>query len=250
MLMVSQHNGFNAIGTRIPQTDPFFANVVLLCGFNGADASTTFVDESSAAHTLTGGNTAQLDTAEYVFGPSSLLVDGALDWVTSADSADWHKGAGDFTDEGRFRFASNTTLMALFGQWNTAGNQRSWMLTYRGADATDILRFDYSTNGSTGVAGVASSAWTPTVGQWYAICVERSGNVFRIYVDGVMLGSQTAAVTLFDSTSDLRIGSIVSSAGDPLEFAGHIDEFRLTKGVARYASDGGYSVATSPFPRS
>ncbi len=31
---------------------------------------------------------------------------------------------------------------------------------------------------------------------------------------------------------------------------GWLDELRITKGVARYASDGGFTVPTAAFPRS
>ena len=33
-------------------------------------------------------------------------------------------------------------------------------------------------------------------------------------------------------------------------FNGNMDEIRITKGLARYASDSGYTVATQSFPRS
>lgn len=233
-----------------PATDPFFANVVLLCGFNDTDGSQIFIDESPAAHTLGFNGATHIDTAQSVFGGSSLLLDGNFDWVDASDSADWHFGSGDFTIEGWFRFASNTTTMGLVTQWNTTGNQRGWMFLYRGADATDTVGFSRSTNGSGSEPLFATSAWTPTLNTWYALCVERSGSTWRIYIDGVMLGTQTESITLFNSTSQLYIGGTLSSGGDKLEFNGWIDEVRITKGVARYASDGGYTVATSQFPRS
>jgi hypothetical protein len=45
-----------------------------------------------------------------------------------------------------------------------------------------------------------------------------------------------------DVTATLDIGSAT--------FGGWIDELRITKGVARYASDGGFTVPTAAFPRS
>ncbi len=50
----------------------------------------------------------------------------------------------------------------------------------------------------------------------------------------------------FNSAGTLNIGMIGSSFG----FDGWIDELRITKGVARYASDSGFAVPTSAYPRS
>lgn len=249
MLMVSQLNGFNALGTRTPLTDPFWANVVLLAGFNGTDGSTTFIDESSAAHTMGSNNTAQLDTAQAKFGVSSLLLDGSLDWVNSADSADWDLAAGDFTIEGWWRTVDNTVTQSFLGQWNTTGNQRAWWLLYQPSGTPDVIQFVRSTNGSAGVV-VLTANWTPVNDTWYAVCVDRSGSTWRLYIDGVMVATYTASETIFNSTTELRIGAVTSSGGNQFEWDGWIDEVRITKGVGRYASDGGYAVATSPFPRS
>lgn len=245
MLRANQLNGFNAIGTRISTTDPSWANVVLLCGFNGANGSQVFVDESSAAHTMLGSTDTDLDTSQYVFPPSSAHLEGGLEWVYSADSADWDLAAGDFTIEGWWRTTDNTAKQSFISQWATGGNQRAWWLLYD-PTTTDVIQFTRSTNGSTGVV-VLQANWTPANDTWYAVCVERSGTTWRVYIDGAMVATYTGSETIFNSTAELRIGA---SATATVEWIGWIDEVRITKGVARYASDGGYAVATSPFPRS
>lgn len=231
--------------STVVQTDPFWANVVLLCGFNGTDGSTTFVDESSAAHTMGSNNAAQLDTAQARYGISSLLLDGGLDWVNSADSADWHFAGGDFTIEGWWRTTDNTVKQTFISQWNTTGNQRSWWFLYD-PTATDVIQFTRSLNGSSGTV-VLTANWTPANDTWYAICVDRSGSAWRMYIDGVMVASYSATETLFNSTQELRIGAASAATN---EWNGWVDEVRITKGVGRYADDGGYAVATQPFPRS
>lgn len=74
--------------TDVDDSDPDFASVVLLAGFNGDDAATTAPDESLVARTLTFARNAQLDTAEKKFDSASLLLDGAGDYVSAPDSAD------------------------------------------------------------------------------------------------------------------------------------------------------------------
>ncbi|TIL80512.1 MAG: LamG domain-containing protein, partial [Mesorhizobium sp.] len=63
-----------------------------------------------------------------------------------------------------------------------------------------------------------------------------------------MKGSATPANSnTFNAATVLAIGS--TSAG-ARSFNGWIDELRITKGVARYASDGGFTPPTAAFPRS
>lgn len=236
-----------------PETDPNWASVVFLCGFNSVDGNGDFTDESSAAH---GANVItdiqpSLDTTNLKFGAGSAQFNGTSNFATWSNSADWDFGSGQFTVEGWFRFdaAGIESHQDLLSNWTAGTSNRSWLLEYRGGDATNVLWFAYSTNG-TGSTVIATSAWTPTSGQWYHIAVDRDGsNKFRIYVDGVMLGSATASVTLFAATSVLRVGNSATSGGS-LYFDGNMDEVRLTKGVGRYVSDGGFSVPTAAFPRS
>jgi hypothetical protein len=85
-------------------------------------------------------------------------------------------------------------------------------------------------------------------GQWYHVCAEKDGTgKIRIYIDGVMKGSATPA----DSTSR-NSSALFTIGGDAFNrvLNGWLDEVRITKGVARYASDSGFTVPTAAFPRS
>lgn len=83
---------------------------VLLLHGDGSDASTTISDSSPAGHgNATVAGNAQLDTAQSKFGGSSILFDGAGDYLTYADHNDWTFGANDFTVEGWVRFPTNAT---------------------------------------------------------------------------------------------------------------------------------------------
>lgn len=231
--------------------DPYIANVVLLLGCEGTNGSTTVPDESPAAHgngTITGlNNDAKLSTSVSKFGSSSLRFDGTNDSVTWADSADWSFSNGAFTVEGWFYFdsAAIESNAALISHWQANISEREWALRYRGDLATNILQFDVSSDGTASNLSVTTSAWSPTASTWYHIAVDRSGDVFRIYVDGVMLGTATNSITMFGADTILRLATLTTDF-----FQGNMDEIRITKGVARYASDGGYTVPTTAFPRS
>jgi hypothetical protein len=234
-------------------TDPNWANVKLLMGFEGADASTGapgMTDESGAAHGTASilGN-AQIDTAQFKFGVSSLLSDGTGDGITFPDSADWKLSSANsdqFTVECWARVTTATpSNLALFWQ-GASGGTLSWIfwinpsgqLAFWGSTA--LSSFDWT---------VDASGMTWSTGGWYHLAVDKaaSGKV-RLYRDGVMVGSGTpASSVLADSAQVLDIG-IDGSGGR--SWPGWLDEIRITKGVARYASDSGYTVPTAAFPRS
>lgn len=234
-------------------TDPYFSSTVLLLSCEGADASDTFTDLSAAARGNANVNDdAAVDTALSKFGSGSLRLDGNDDDINYSDSADWQM-TGDFTMEGWFAFdASNigATTQALIAQYET-GSQRSFILQLT---STGLLQFAISTNG-TGGAGSPfplSASWEPDPDTFYHIAVDRSANAWRLYVNGAMLASLTSSSTPFNSNTRLRIGKSLRLDGlaGTNFMHGNVNWVRITKGVARYASDAGYSVPTAPFPTS
>ena len=221
--------------------DPYFGSVVYLSGYEGADTSTTTIDEAKGKTVTSVGN-AQIDTAQKKFGASSLLLDGTGDYVTLADHADWDLGTDPFTIEGWFRFSSlpSPLNVVLLGQWSVSAPE-GWILWLLGGQM--FLR----TSGNT---DTTQYFFTPTVNTWYHIAIDREApNIIRLYVDGVMRAKTTGITyNLSGSVGALSIGSLLPSYSG-FDFPGWVDEVRITKGVARYASDAGYTVPTAAFPR-
>ena len=77
--------------------DTYYPNVTLLLHMNGTDGSSTFTDSSSANNVPTNYNVS-IETEQYKFGGSSAYFDGN-DYLSYADSDQWHFGSGDFTIE-------------------------------------------------------------------------------------------------------------------------------------------------------
>lgn len=243
--------GFSGNAAAAP-TDPHFANTVLLLSGDGTNGSTTFTDESFAARgNATAQGDAQVDTSLKKFGTGAIRLDGSVDNLIYADSADWNL-SGDFTLDMWVAVSGLSggvgSENVFISHWRADTNLRSWLLRYRGDLGTDTLQFLGSSNGVASDLDVSGN-WTPTANQFYLLSVDRSGNVFRTYVDGVMLAKVTQTITLFDSSTSLRIGSRFQT-GETAFTRGSLDEIRLTKGVARYASDSGFTVPTAAYPRS
>jgi hypothetical protein len=236
-----------------PDSDPYIEYVVLLLGFEDVDGSTGdpgFTDESPAAHgTATPITDAQIDTAQSKFGSASLLIDGADPAIRFGGSLDWclsSSNSDQFTVECWVRLnALPAGIGVLVAQTLTV---TSW---YLGVASDGEFRFRSSATGILGdySASVYSSGAALATNTWYHLAVDKDATgKIRLYKDGVMVGSDTPAdSSIYSSVDTLEIGNAGLFGGNAPD--GWIDEMRITKGIARYASDGGYVVPTAAFPR-
>jgi hypothetical protein len=237
-------------GTAVPAADPDEASVVFRSSFEAANGSTTVTDDSPTPHTPTvSGTGAQIRTSKFKFGASSYYnaLSGANGKISIPDHADFEFAAGNFTLEGWFAWAATASSTAyLLTKDNTTGNQRSWQFFY--SASADKLVLSLSADGVTYTqVAVETGTWVPVTNQWYHLVADFDGTTYRIYRDGVMVGSGTALVTAFNSTAPFCIGN---NDNADAEFPGYIDEVRITNGAARYGSNNGYTVPAARYGRS
>jgi hypothetical protein len=210
-------------------------NTMLLLHADGSDTSTTFTNSSSFAHTMTANGNAQIDTAQSKFGGSSALFDGTGDYITSADSADWELGAGDFTLDFWVRPTSSTTLNQILMEH---GNDSSNMWFVR-IDGTGVLTF--AINGS---AVALNNPWYPSTSAFTHVAIVRSGNNFLMFINGTQIGTtQSITLTIPDYTGVLSIGACAFAGC--ADFGGWLDEVRITKGLARWTTS--FTAPTAPY---
>ena len=88
-------------------SDPNFSSVSLLLHMEGSNGSTTFIDSSSNALTVTANGNAKITTSTFKFGSGSADFDGAGDYLSTPSSSLFDFGAGSlFTVECFVRFSS------------------------------------------------------------------------------------------------------------------------------------------------
>jgi hypothetical protein len=221
--------------------DPYYAYVVSLLHFDGTNGSTTATDEKGK--TWTAGGNAQLTTTSPCFGTAAALFDGTGDWFYTADHADFALGTNDFTIEFQLNRNIGSALKFFCGQCDSAGSATSTSFLFYNLATTQYLAA-YLYSGSTQI-GPLSGTTAITTGTYHHVALTRSGNDFRLFLDGTQQGSTvTSSLSINDSTNTLsigRTGELTSSTTD-----GRIDEFRFTNGIARYTSN--FTPPTSAFP--
>jgi hypothetical protein len=205
----------------------------LLLHCNGVDASTTFTDNSPSAHTMTANGNAQIDTAQYKLGTASGLFDGAGDYVSTPDSADWNFGTGDFTVD--FWIRRNGSQADFTGIINAADSSNvGWTLHFGYAAGGNANKLRLITRG--GVVDLVDTDVLPDT-SWNHVAIIRYGNNLKLYVNGVEKATYNCTGVTYNSSSrGLNIGRLYTNS-DTKYFNGWLDEIRVSKGIARWTAD-------------
>jgi hypothetical protein len=222
--------------------DPDYSSVSLLLHGNGTNGSTTITDNSSSPKTVTAVGNAQISTAiADPFGNSTkgvIAFDGTEDRLTTSSNITFALGTADFTVEAwinefsRKRFA---TLLEIDSHLSTG----IAFLTSGGANTDNRIGM-YSQNSG----GFVGSAVAGPLNEWNHVAYVRQSGTFTCYVNGAG-GSPVSFVFNHTDTATVTVGSIAGGSST-YDFNGYIDDFRITKGVARYTAN--FSVPPAPFP--
>jgi hypothetical protein len=202
----------------------------LLIHSDTTDGSTTFTDSSLSGHTLTAVGDAQHDTAEQVFGATSMLFDGTGDYIYAADHADWDllsSTTTDYTIDFWIQFnATPRVVDCIIGQY-TSGTSY-WYIYHHPPTNGFSLQFNNGSSYTHNFGGAITEDST-----FHHIALVKKGSSLKLYVDGTLAGSDTQTSTISVS-APLDIGWGNDSTNT---FPGWLDEVRFSKGIARWQSD-------------
>jgi hypothetical protein len=218
-------------GNFTPPTSPVTAvtnTKLLLNATNGA-----IFDNSMKNDLETVGN-AQISTSVKKFGTGSMALDGSGDYLLAPDNSELDFGTGNFTIE-MWMYAQNLASIPMLFHKGSSGSN-GWFC---------------QTNASTLYFGQLDSArystWSVSLSNntWYHIALTRIGSSLNVFINGVSQTAQTVsgADQSNDNASPLYIGVI---AGGTYALQGYLDEYRITKGVARYTAN--FTPPTAAFP--
>jgi len=229
-----------SVGSAIP--DPYYDYVTLLLKGDGANNSQSFTDQSKYKHAITAVGNVVNSTSVVKYGTGSIYFDGAGDWLTLLDSAELSLGAGDYTIECWYYSTSpSDKYVGMYGK-------RMWNTGYTAAvydNGSNGVMLFYDSAGPIGGGHMAEGYIGTTFrNKWSHLVWLRQSGVMKTYCNGSLVASAT-------DTNDLTNSSIVSIGVSETGYTGeavtgYLDEFRVTKGIARYTAN--FTPPTAGFP--
>lgn len=192
-----------------------------LLHFDGSDGSTTITDESGKTWTVFGNS--QIDTAQSKFGGASILFDGIGDYIKTTDYADFNVGKENFTIDFWLRISTGFSS-SVFETDYASGTV---MMIYH--DNASPWRFSYRDSAGT-FSNIFASTAIPVDGSFHHVAVSRMEGTIFLFQDGVQVGSDN---TIGNKTFYTPTYAIIGKQGSG-GFDHWVDEFRFTKGFARW----------------
>jgi len=207
----------------------------ILLHMDGADTSAGFIDSNTggSAHTWTAVGNAQIDTAQSKFGGASGLFDGTADCITTPAHADFALGSTDFTIDCWFNCTAASGIFSqIAGQIDAAGTNASQSFKMERSSGDKMVCAVAQGGSEFAIAGTTTITNVTNTG-WHHLAFVRTGNVLKMFVDGIQEGGDLGFTGAVNNSGNL-FG--VGRRGEQLGFTwfGWIDEFRLSVGIARW----------------
>jgi hypothetical protein len=226
------------VGARV-YTNPFITPTTPLTNYSTVPGSTSLLLNSTSGGIIdyhssnvleTVGN-AQLSTSIKLFGNASIYFDGTGDYLVTASSPNFGFGTGSFTIE-------------CWLYWIAGTGENNLLIV----DVTGAMNIFLNVTSQWGIGTRLGSVQNyfgapPTKNVWNHLAISRSGSTIYAFINGVSVYSG-ANSTDYLSAGPANIGGLASSGSNLIQ--GYIDDFRITKGFARYTGNFNTSPPISP----
>lgn len=243
-LLVAAGGGQPGVGTKggnggVPAgstSDLYSSSVVMLLTGDGVDGSRNFVDSSPNPKTISNfqdlnGTGYPLQTTRFKkFGTGSIDFNGVSSFFVGGGTH--FVLGGDFTIEG-WLWVNNENQAAYQTIWEL-GDYRDGIL-FRFGSSYD----NFYINGVRRIDRIVP--YFPPL-QWHHFAVVRYGSTITVYANGSAIYSFTETGVINSVGGALRVGESTHT-GYQFSPPMYLDEFRITKGVARYT--GNFTPSTS-----
>ncbi len=240
---------------RVAAGDPNFANVSLLLHGDGANGSTTIIDSSPSPKTVTAVGNAQISTLQSRFGGASILLNTTGN-LTVPNNQSFNFGSGNFTIEGWIHLNSRESFAVIAGVWDGTAGGSSWLFSQGESANPGFLRFGVAI-GSVVTFVLSTSIGLP-LATWNHVAVVRSGGALLMFSGGINVYTGSISGALNSPSTLLSVNSVSSNQFRSNQY---MDDFRITKGIARYEVGTGanagkmvhagtniLALPTAPFP--
>jgi len=205
-------------------TDPYINNVCLFLPFNS-----NFNDNSKNNSSVTAYGNPQISSTQSKFGGASAYFHGYGDYLDVSNLPSDYLSQ-DFTIEAWVWIDDSKYNSCLFNTFP----HNSFGVSLNRQDAGRKTSFGIG-NGTYWYAGIESDTLL-SFNTWQHIAFVRSNNTITLYENGIARVSTNYLPTGFGTSC--RIGSITWIYGlNNEEYKGYMQDFRITKGIARYTSN-------------
>jgi hypothetical protein len=206
--------------TFTPSSSPYTSDsyTKLLLHLNG-----NVTDSGNTVHTVTN------NSMTYAYAPPSndsyYAFDGSGDYLRSAlPHGDFEIGTRDFTIDCWLYIKSIST-------WNTIcyigdGSDAGAIIVYFSSSAIRLYVLSSS---------YIDRSYSFVTNQWYYLAIVRTSGTVKIFIDGTQVGADWSnSGNIAGLTKGITIGVASDYSTYPLN--GYIDEFRFSKGIARWTT--------------
>ena len=218
-----------------PPTAPLTAvtNTELLLDFQDS----AIYDYSGQNNVDTVGN-AQINTSIKKFGTGSVKFDGTGDYLEIPSSDAFDLGTDDWTIEGWiYPETDSDDRGAVFELYNDDNNVLRIMI-----QANDEIEFRVE-SGGTRVVDIRSTNWN--YDEWMHVAAVNNSGTITLYLNGTSEGTDSSFTMPDFSSARVLLG--MDLLATDRWYTGYIDDFRVTKGVARYTSN--FTAPTEALPK-
>ena len=218
--------------------DLHFPKVKLLLPFDGTNGATSTTDSSNTGNTITFNGNAQISTTQSKFGSSSAYFDGTGDYIDAGGSSLRSVcDSGDFAIELWFYQDSRSSWTSLITNYGTGNG--GWAVYINNDSPNQVYWWHYNGSGWVYLNYSQGTRTTITLDTWHHLAITRSGNTWRLFLNGIQEDTITDSNNITASNgavhNGLRLGTINAGLDYPLH--GYIDDVRITNGDARYTSN-------------
>ena len=217
-----------------PPTAPVtnITNTSLLLNFTNAG-----IYDATSKNDLETVGGAQISTAQSKWGGSSMYFDGTGDWLKSPANI-FIEGTEAFTVECWMNLSNvSSTKGIIVGLGSNSFGLRVGQSYLGNVNGLNIVK--------SGVGDLDYCSFTFATSTWYHIAVCRSGTTIYFFVNGQQQTTQGSGAGSFSFTKPTSF--YVGCNNDTNEnFAGYIQDLRITKGYARYTTN--FTAPTAAFP--
>lgn len=215
---------------NIDVNDPYYSSVVLYLRGDGANGSTTIVDESPTPKTISVFGDAQISTAQSKYGGSSIYFDGTGDYLSVDNSSIDFNLDGDFTIEGWLFTSRGATLQGLISLMN---DSLDGSIITTSSTGNKIALNYYAGGGLIDNIGTNDDF---TLSGWNHFAFVKNGSNLSSFLNGVLQNTKTSFGSWDLRNYPIQIGRWNYTVNYRY-LQGYIDSLRITKGVARYTAN-------------